>query len=336
MPTNSVKNEIFLMFERSVIPKIEIEEKKPPKNLACVVTSGINGISALETAIKLGKDWNTKIQIFSWVRYYNDVIHILNGAIAAENLLVQQIKENFKLEDITPVMSPKPITLQKKITELAEKQGRSVDLFLNFLSEGNYELLFIPVPLFARDYDEEYMKETLGSDIEIILRKTTRSLPICLVPKKTSGDNNTVIVLVRPDVIAPITSRILQFFDDNTKVILLAVLDPKIVDLFYLMRSNEENPDESPSKEDIENQMKEKLRGFTEQVIATIRSRVKSVEIEIISGSSLGLSTASIVESHNAANVLVYSHSTEEDFLDPEVDIITRLVPQTRIFIVWN
>ena len=72
-----------------------------------------------------------------------------------------------------------------------------------------------------------------------------------------------------------------------------------------------------------------------EQVVTTIRGKVKTTEIEIISG-AIGLSIANVVERHNAANILVYSRASEEDLLDHEVDVIARLVPETRVFIVWN
>ena len=102
------------------------------------------------------------------------------------------------------------------------------------------------------------------------------------------------------------------------------------------MRSSDDGPENSITKEEIEEQMEKKLQGFLEQMVATLRGKVKSTTIEIVKGSSLGLSTANLVESHNASSILVYSRSTEEELLDPEVELLSRLVPHTNIFIVWN
>ena len=81
--------------------------------------------------------------------------------------------------------------------------------------------------------------------------------------------------------------------------------------------------------------MKQRFQGFMEQMVATLRGKVNSTKMEIVTG-TVGLTISNMVDTHQAANVLVYSRATEEDLLDPEVDIIGRLVPKTRIFIVWN
>ncbi|MHA2364250.1 MAG: hypothetical protein ACXAC7_09855 [Candidatus Hodarchaeales archaeon] len=327
------KDEIFLMFERSIIPKIEIEERPKPKYIGCVVSPGEFGKTALDLSVNLSKRWNAKIKFFSWVRYYIDLEKTLNRAIAEEELLEQQINDKYDLKfEINPVMSPRPIDVKSKLHEMVEKEQRSVDLMLKYASEGSFDLFSIPIPIFG---DESHKVDTLGEEAEVLLRRTPRSLPICLVPQETSGDENTVVVVVHPDVITQLSSRILQFFDQNTKVILISVLDPKLVDIFHLMRTSEKDETEPPTREEIEQLMKERLRGFMEQMLATIRGKVKSVQIEITSG-TLGLTLSNIVETHNAANILVFSRASEEDLLDHDVDIIGRLVPKTRIFIVWN
>ena len=333
MPTETAKDEIFLMFERSTIPKLEIKEMKPPKTIGCIVTSIEYGKSALEFGIKLKKKWNSKIKVYSWVRYYVDVIHILDRVISAEKLLEQQIHDEYDdIKNITAVMSPSPTSVQAKIKELTATQGRSIDLIIKKVTESSLQLLTIPSPLFD---DEEHKRDSLGNEIEILLRTLPRSLPICLVPRQTSGDNNTVVVVIHPEVISTLTSRILQLFDSNTKIVLVSVLDPKLVDLFYLMQSREENEESSQTKDSIESNMKERLHGFMEQVVTTIRGKVKVTETKIVSG-SIGLSIATIVEKYDAANLLVMSRSTSEDLLDPEVELLGRLVPNTRLFIVWN
>jgi len=334
MPTENVKDEIFLLFERSVIPKLEIKELAAPKTIGCIVSPGEYGFTALETGQNLAKRWGSKIQVYSWVRYYDDVQHIISRAVSEELLLEQKIKEKYNIEQAKPVMSPTPSNLQKVIAEVEQKQGRSVDLMLRYASEGSFQLLTVPVPLFG---DEEHKEDTLGAEVEILFRKTPRSLPICLVPHQTTGDEHTVVVVVHPDIIAPLTSRILQLFDEKTNVVLVAVLDPKLVDLLFLMRSEPigEGSGEVLTKEAVEDSMKQRFQGFMEQMVATLRGKVNSTKMEIVTG-TVGLTISNMVDTHQAANVLVYSRASEEDLLDPEVDIIGRLVPKTRIFIVWN
>ncbi|MHA2363494.1 MAG: hypothetical protein ACXAC7_06025, partial [Candidatus Hodarchaeales archaeon] len=242
MLTNMKKDDIFLMFEQSIIPKIEIEERPKPKLIGCVVSPGQIGKQALDLSVNLSKRWNAKIKFFSWVRYYIDIEKTLNRAIAEEKLLEQQIKNRYNLKfDIKTVMSPRPADVKTKLHEMVEKEQRSVDLMLKYASEGSFDLFSIPIPIFG---DESHKADTLGEEVEVLLRRTPRSLPICLVPQGTTGDENTVVVVIHPDVIAPLISRILQFFDQNTKVILVSVLDPKLVDLFHLMQQGEKDETE--------------------------------------------------------------------------------------------
>ena len=81
--------------------------------------------------------------------------------------------------------------------------------------------------------------------------------------------------------------------------------------------------------------VQERLTEFTEQITATIRGSVKDIATEIVSG-SLGVSIQNLVDKYNAGNVLVYSHSNQDDLLDAEVDILARLVQATMITIIWE
>ena len=96
-----------------------------------------------------------------------------------------------------------------------------------------------------------------------------------------------------------------------------------------------EGSDEVLTKEAVEDSMKQRFHGFMEQMVTTLRGKVNSTKIEIVTG-TVGLTITNMVDIHQAANVLVFARASEEDLLDPEVDIIGRLVPKTRIFIVWN
>jgi hypothetical protein len=317
LASEDVKDEFYLMFERSVVEKIEVEQKSPPKKV---------GIG-----LRISKNYSANLTVFAWERYYNDLSTLVNRAEAEQALLVENIKEDFSIKDILSVQSPKPKDILEQLDKLMKSSGSSLDNLLRQISEKKLDYLCIPMPLFK---SEQATTDTLGEEIEVILRRVAKSLPVSLIPRNVSGDMNTVVVIVHPDTVVPITNAILQLHDNNTKIVLCAVLDPKIVELYHLVQA-EKKQDPNLSLDNIKEKLIERLTEFTEQITATVRGNVKDIDTEIITG-SLGISIQNLVDKYDAGNVLVYSHSNQDGLLDADVDIIGRMVQKTTITIVWE
>ncbi|MHA2104928.1 MAG: hypothetical protein ACW981_15985 [Candidatus Hodarchaeales archaeon] len=335
MASEDVKDEFYLMFERSVVEKIEVEQKSPPKKVGIVVTyvpqKTEENRRPLEIALRISKNYSANLTVFAWERYYNDLSTLVNRAEAEQALLVENIKEDFSIKDILSVQSPKPKDILEQLDKLMKSSGSSLDNLLRQISEKKLDYLCIPMPLFK---SEQATTDTLGEEIEVILRRVAKSLPVSLIPRNVSGDMNTVVVIVHPDTVVPITNAILQLHDNNTKIVLCAVLDPKIVELYHLVQA-EKKQDPNLSLDNIKEKLIERLTEFTEQITATVRGNVKDIDTEIITG-SLGISIQNLVDKYDAGNVLVYSHSNQDGLLDADVDIIGRMVQKTTITIVWE
>ncbi|OLS26692.1 MAG: hypothetical protein HeimC3_07940 [Candidatus Heimdallarchaeota archaeon LC_3] len=335
MASEDIKDEFYLMFERSVVPKIEIVKKNPPKNIGIVITyvpqKTEENRRPLEIAQKISKNYSAKLFVFAWEKYYTDLITLINRAEAQQGLLVENIIKYFQIKDIISVQSPKPKDIHEQIDKLMKESGSSMDFLFNQIMEKKLDYLCIPTPLTKTEQDS---KDTLGEEIEVLLRKSAKSFPVSLIPRNISGDMNTVVVIVHPDTVIPITNSILQLYDDNTKIVLCAVLDPKIVELYHLVQT-EKKPDPNLSLDSIKEKLQRRLKEFMEQIIATVRGNVKNIETEIVTG-SLGISIQNLVDKYNAGSVLVYSHSNQDYLLDIDVDIIGRMVSKTMITIVWE
>jgi hypothetical protein len=335
LASEDVKDEFYLMFERSVVEKIEVEKKPPPKKVGIIVSyvpqKTEENRRPLEIAQRISKKYSANLTVFAWERYYNDLITLVNRAEAEQGFLIENVKEDFDINDIISVQSPKPKDILEQLEKLRENAGSSLDNLLRQIAEKKLEYLCIPMPLFKT---EQTTKDTLGEEIEVILRRTAKSLPVSLIPRNVSGDMNTVVVVVHPDTVVPITNGILQLYDENTKIILCAVLDPKIVELYHLVQT-EKKQDPNLSLDNIKEKLLERLTEFTEQMVATIRGNVKDIDTETITG-SLGVSIQNLVDKYDAGSVLVYSHSNQDGLLDSDVDIIGRMVQKTMITIIWE
>ncbi len=341
MASEKMKNEVFDLFKRSVAPKLEYIERKTPTKVGSVVVDSPHGQTALKLGIRLTKRWNAQIEVFAWVQYYAELISTVNRAIAEEEMLIEHTLK--KLEDlkvpVTPVVSPRPQELKEELETILEKKGSSLSLMLKLLQKQKLDLLTLPIPLFETKIDKQ--SDSLGREVEVILRKSPRSLPIVLVPHETTGDENTVVVVVHPEIMGPLTSRILQLFSNATKVILTSVIDPKLIDLYYLVQPDlkeeekQTEPVDRPTTIEIEQMLRERLHAYLEQIAVTIRDKVKSTHIEVVTG-SLGVSVQNLVEKYNASNLLVYSQATPDDMLDSEAELMSRLVEKTCIYIVWD
>lgn len=338
MPTEQTKDEIFWLFERSVKPKLEVVVRPPPKNIGCVVAAGSKGLTTIPTVTKLATKWDADVVVFVWLRYFNRILRTLQNTKAEEEVLSQKAQSQLGQATIrsnfVSILSPRPEIVEEVFKEIGERDGFSRETMIKWFEENQIDLLVLPLPLFEGDTQPV---DSMGGHLETLLRKAPRSLPVLLCPDKRIGKPDTVVVAVRPAHMPTMASRVVQFFDENTRVILVGTIEDKVLEGYVLAKSDqgEEGETVTVDEKELEEELLTQLRRALEQLAATIGDHVESVIVETTVGSP-GTNTREIVEKHDACSILVYSESTIEDALDPFMHAICRAVDDRMIFIIWD
>ncbi len=337
MPAKNIRDEVFWLFERSLKPKLEIVKKPVPKKIGVATVPGKPGGKALEEAITLAKTWKSELKIFAWDRYINELLGILNRTIAEEELLISRVKEKLSTVEIPfslkRIISPSPEGIKKLIEEALQKEGSSLDQFIEQIKEAELNLLIAPIPMFEQEHD---ITQSLGSEIDVILRRSPKSLPLLFIPRKIKGDLNKVLVFTRPDALGVVGSRILQFFGKETEIILAGLIDQTIINAFELVRtvqSGKENKAELSVAEDLAETLASNLRGSLEQLATSIHKNVKSVNVHVLVRPD-AITVKELVETHETANVLLSWQTMGDDIMDRFVEIYLRTLSHARVFIV--
>ncbi len=337
MPTKNIRDEVFWLFERSLKPKLEIVKKPVPRTIGVATVPGKPGEKALEQAIDLAKTWQSELRIFAWDRYVNELLGILNRTIAEEELLISRVQEKLAKIDVTyslkRIISPSPEGIKKLIEDALQKEGSSLDQFIEKIKEAELNLLIAPIPMFEQEHD---ITQSLGSEIDVILRRSPKSLPLLFIPRKIKGDLNKVLVFTRPDALGVVGSRILQFFGENTEIILVGLIDQTIINAFELVRtvqSGKDSETELSATEGIADTLVSNLRGSLEQLATSIHKSVKSVSVHVLVKPD-AITVKELAETHETGNVLLSWQTMGEDVMDRFVEIYLRTLSNARVFIV--
>jgi hypothetical protein len=333
MPFDKTTDNVLWLFERSIVPKVELSLRPKPQKIACIVTQETVGQKALETGVHLAKKWDAKLNVFVWIKYYDEILRVVEGTLAEQTKLLSETKEIISKttkKEIISALSPNPEKLKKKFLSIVQESGYSVDYILDQIRERQLDLLIIPAPLFAQ---ETLRNDILENEMVAILSLSPRSLPALIVPQKITGNDDTVVVVARPRTLTILSERILQFFGEKTNVILLVLIQPSLIETFELlaMEKNEEVPDQ----DEIERILTKRMKEAVTSSVASIRKNVGSIKIET-RREAAGIAVREVVNKHNAANILIYSRADPDDTLDSQAYAVTRRIKNKRIYIVWD
>ncbi len=328
------------MFKRAVVPKLEITERPPPTNIGCIMTPGSQFV--LKAVSVLARKWKAKILVYHRVKYLRDLMGVLNRAITEEKVLISSVKDFFKNEDL-PISSrsmtiPTIEEVSNEIENFLKKKKKFIDELIIQYQSHELGLLVVPIPMFKLEHGEDITEDTLGSEVEQLLRKAPKSLPLLLVPPETEGKEHTVVAYFQPQHMTNLASRLIQFCDERSIVILVAVIDTKLLELYKMIQadmkttSDEGANSTEPEPISLEEMLKERMRALADRVIATVRPHVKEITLEIASGSVIG-SIRSVIEKHEAMYLMVFSRDVTDVSLDVETEMLSRLVKNTKIFI---
>ncbi len=345
MSSDQLRDEVFWMFKRSVVPKLEITIHPRPQKIGCIVTPGSQFV--LEAVDILAKQWNSEIFVYHRVKYIRDLMSILNRAFTEEKLLISSVNEFFENTDLTITLQSMTVPpldeVRQEIENFLKRKKKFIIELLTHAQEQHVELLVVPIPMFKLEHAEDAAEETLGSELENLLRNAPKSLPLLLVPSETKGKEHVVVVFFEPRHMTALAERLTQFCSKDSHVILVSLIDTKLIELYQMMHAETTEPGTSKGEEttptseavdakSVEETLKERMRELADRVVATVRPHVKSIELEIISG-SLVAGIRSIVEKHEAMYLMIFTHASPEEALDSETEMLSRLVKNTKIFI---
>ncbi|MCG3218477.1 MAG: hypothetical protein KAR35_05700 [Candidatus Heimdallarchaeota archaeon] len=333
MPFERTTDNVLWLFERSIVPKIDLEVRPKPQKIACVVTQETVGQKALETGVHLAKKWDAKLNVFVWIKYYDEMLRIIEGTLAEQTKLMSEaetVTSKITKKEIIPALSPYPDEIKKQLLSTVQKTGFSIDYILSQIKKRQLDLLIIPAPLFAQD---TLRNDILEDEMVALLSLSPRSLPALIVPRKITGNDDTVVVVARPLTLTILAERVMQFFGTKTNVILLVLIRPSLIETFELLAI--ERNEKVPDQEEIERILTKRMEDAVTTSVSSIRKHVKSIKIETRKEAA-GIAIKNVVDKYNAANVLIYSRADPDDTLDSQAYAVTRRIKNKRIYIVWD
>ncbi len=345
MSSDQLREEVFWMFKRAVVPKLEITIHPRPAKIGCIVTPGSQFV--LDAVNILAGRWNSSVIAYHGVKYTNELMNVINRAMTEEKMLISSINEFFEDKELKTTLHSMTIPpleeLKDEIDKILKKKKKFIMELLANVQDRQLELLIVPIPMFKMETSGDISEGSLGTEVENLLLHAPKSVPLLLVPSETIGKEDVVVALFEPRYMRALAERLTQFCDKSTHVILVSLIDTKLIELYQMIQeetketseessSSEESEGESIAAKSIEDTLKDRMRELADRVVATVHPHVKSVELKIISG-SLVAGVRSIIEEHEAMYLMIFSRVTPEEAIDSETELLSRLIKNTKIFI---
>jgi hypothetical protein len=306
----------------------------------------MDGTSKSQACLELGKRlsqrYKTHTKFLRIKRYGAHLLdYIYTTKIAAEKNL-EEIRDKLDPEpgfkaEINLIAGVLPEKARDLIEGALKESGGALGLLINKIEDFRPDLVILPVP-FAEESEmgEELGKDSLGTALDLILRRTSRNIPILLVEGESLLSRRNVLCVFNPEQqvesVKITLIHALKLADAGSDVTLLGIIGPSLVETFagVFGEVSKEEPDFSKAKNGLKLRMEHLLDAIQLNVEKKVNlkrkvafGRIDEVLKETIAETDPGL-------------IVYQSKYLPHDPLDSMADEIARHESQVPVLIVWE
>ncbi len=336
-------NTISQMFKKTLKPKLVIDKIGTVRRIIIALDGTEKSQACIELGLRFSQRWQTETTFLRIQRYGAHLLDYINTTRLAAERNLEEIKEKigpdpvgFKAE-IQHIAGVAPATAQEIIENALKESGGALALLIKEIDKFKPDLVIIPVP-FAEEGEtgEDVGEDSLGMALDVILRRTSRDIPILLVEGESVMSRRNIICVFNPEQ-HPESVKItlfhaLKLADAGSDVTLLGIIDPSLAETFVEIIGEVEEEDFNISK------VKDGLRLHMEHLIEGVQVRIKkkiNLKRKIVWGSvSECLNTC--IGQDDPGLIIYQSRFDPNDPLDNMADSIARHESRVPVLIVWE
>ncbi len=243
----------------------------------------------------------------------------------------------FKAE-IHNISGVPPSVAYELIDNALKESGGPINLLTNEIEEFKPHLVIAPVPLAEdRETGEVLGEDSLGTALDLVLRRTSREIPILLAEGKSLKIAwKTILCVFSPEQheesVKITLSHALRLASSGSTLILLGVIDPSLVETFAGVFSEVQKEELDPEK--ARSGLKIRMEHILDSVDLQIEAKV-TIKRKVRFGRADEVLKDVIAEME--PNLVVYqSKYLPHDPLDSMADEIARHMREIPVLIVWE
>ncbi|MHA2368517.1 MAG: universal stress protein [Candidatus Hodarchaeales archaeon] len=335
--------EISRQFKRSVKPKLVIEKIKAIKRIIVAMDDTSKSIICMKLGIKLSQKWNAHTKFLRTQRYGAHLLDYIHSTELASEMGLEEVRKEigdepgFKAEIHNISGVPPPVAFEL-IENALKESGGAIGLLTTEIEAFKPDFVIAPVPLAENKETGEVLGEdSLGTALDLVLRRTSRDIPILLVEGETLKIAwKTILCVFTPEQHAEsvkITlAHALRLASSGSTLILLGVIDPSLVDTFAGVFSEVQKEEVDPEK--ARGGLKLHVEHLLYSVDLNIEEKV-TIKRKIRFGRADEVLKEVIAEME--PDLVVYqSKYLPHDPLDSMADEIARHMREIPVLIVWE
>jgi nucleotide-binding universal stress UspA family protein len=320
-----------------------IEKIKPIKRIIVAMDDSPRSFICAKLGIILSQKWNAHTKFLRIQRYGFDLLNYIRSTELAFEMGLQEIRKelgeepgfNAEIQSISGVL---PSVASKLIDNALKESGGAISLFISEIEDFKPHLVIAPVPL-AEDKEtgEVLGEDSLGTALDLVLRRTSRQIPILLAEGKTLEIAwKTILCVFSPEQheesVKITLSHALRLASSGSTIILLGVIDPSLVDTFAGVFSEVQKEELDPEK--AKSGLKLRMEHLLDSVGLKIEEKV-SIKRKVRFGRTEEVLKDIIAET-DPSLVVYQSKYLPHDPLDSMADDIARHMREIPVLIVWE
>lgn len=276
-------------------------------------------------------------------RYGFNLLNYIRSTELASEMGLEEIRKEigeepgFKAE-IRNISGVPPSSAFELIENALKESGGAIGLLTSEIEEFKPDVVIAPVPL-AEDKEtgEVLGEDSLGTALDLVLRRTSRDIPILLVGGMTLKVTwKTILCVFSPEQheesVKITLAHALRLASSGSTLILLGVIDPSLVDTFTGVLSEVQKEEQDPEK------AKSGLKLLMEHLLVSVGLEIEekvSIKRKIRFGRADEVLKEVIAETD--PDLVVYqSKYLPHDPLDSMADEIARHMKEIPVLIVWE
>lgn len=293
--------------------------------------------------VKLSQQWNAHAKFLRIQRYGPKLLDYIRSTELAFELGLEEIRKDigeepgFKAE-IRNVAGVPPSVASELIENALKESGGAIGLLINEIEDFKPDLVIAPVPL-AEDKEtgEVLGEDSLGTALDLVLRRTSHDSPILLVVGKTLQIAWKSILCVfgpnqHEESVKVTLKHALRLAPSGSTLILLGLIDSSLVDTFTGVLSEVQKEELDPEK------AKAGLKLRMEHLLASVGLEIEekvSLKRKVRFGRPDEVLKEVIAETEPSL-VVYQSKYLPHDPLDSMADTIARHMTEIPVLIVWE
>ncbi|MFQ5980076.1 MAG: hypothetical protein ACE5OZ_18235 [Candidatus Heimdallarchaeota archaeon] len=331
---------ISRQFEKSVTPKLVIDKVGDIKRIIVALDSSKKAKTCVLLGTKLSQQFKAHTKYLRIQPYGAHLMEYIRTTELAANKDLDEVWENIGPDpefqaEVHHIAGVPPQTAYELIENALKKSGKSLTLLIKEIEDFKPDFVIIPVP-FAEtgETEEDIGEDSLGTALDLILRRTTQGIPFLLVEGESVKLWKNILCVFSPEQQAEAVKitlfHALKLADSGTNITLLGIIDPRLAETLADVFSEIEK--EAPDLSKAEDGLKLHMEHFLESLQLKIEKKI-NLKHKVVFGRTSNVLKEVIAETE--PGLIVYqSKFMPHDPLDNMADMIARHESQIPVLIL--